>query len=315
MYCTKCGAKLNDNAKFCSSCGGGIGAIAIPYENNQYIAQEKNKAKAIIKCGNCEYVGSGEFARRTISEVLAFLCIFFAPIITILYFFGTYKYRCPKCKSTFLGVKNKKGVFAGQKGGAGHAVLIFIYILVGIAIIGFIASILVVSLNNAREKANQAKENAVNNVDTWQTFNSAEDQFSVLLPTYPTIESKEDLPTDSPVLTYSYHNYTAKDSQAIYYVYKYTYSSTIDTSDSDNLLQALLDGMVNADSNNILISSNKTSVDSYNALDFLIQNQKEYLKGRIILADQTRYALLSEYLAQNYNADNYNKFINSFKIQ
>jgi type II secretory pathway pseudopilin PulG len=89
--------------------------------------------------------------------VLAWLCVFFAPLITIIYFVATSKYRCPKCKSTFLGVKNKEGVFVGQRSGVKSPVFIIIWIFIGIAIIGILSTIVMVSLNTARSKARDAR--------------------------------------------------------------------------------------------------------------------------------------------------------------
>jgi RNA polymerase subunit RPABC4/transcription elongation factor Spt4 len=161
MYCEHCGTKLEKDAEFCQSCG----KPATPTAHAMAATADHNPAgattgstEAIIKCGNCSYEGPGEKARNVGSMILAWLCIFFAPLITLIYFAVTHKYRCPKCKSTFLGIKNKEGVFVGQKGGAKSPLMIFVWVLVGIAIIGILSSIVLASLNTAREKAKQAQE-------------------------------------------------------------------------------------------------------------------------------------------------------------
>ncbi len=153
MFCEKCGSQFSLGAKFCGSCGMAAGETiqsgipnAIP---------TKQDAQATIKCGNCDYTGPGEPARSWFGVVLAWLCVIFAPIITIIYFLGTSKYRCPKCKSTFVGVKNKEGVFSG-KGGGSRILLWVVGILLGIALLGIMASIVLVSLSSAREKAKEA---------------------------------------------------------------------------------------------------------------------------------------------------------------
>ncbi len=150
MNCKNCSQELAENAKFCGKCGTSIDGET----------SFKKEPTNIVKCGNCDYIGQGEPARRTISKILAWICVVFAPLITILYFVGTHKYRCPKCKSTFLGIKNKHGVFQGQRGGAGRAVTIFIVILVGIAILGILASVVLASLNSARQKGTDASVKA-----------------------------------------------------------------------------------------------------------------------------------------------------------
>ena len=158
MFCENCGTKIEDEAQFCQNCGKSTlaGVKSAVVNNDSKNAQLESNAT--IKCGNCDYIGSPEKARNVASMVLAWLCVFFAPLITLIYFAVTHKYRCPKCKSTFLGIKNKDGVFVGQKGGAKSPLMIFVWVLVGIAIIGILSSIVLASLNTAREKARQAQE-------------------------------------------------------------------------------------------------------------------------------------------------------------
>lgn len=158
MFCENCGTKIEKDAQFCQNCGKSTSADAVSTATSIDPVNAKLESNATIKCGNCNYVGAPEKARNIASMVLAWLCVFFAPLITLIYFAVTHKYRCPKCKSTFLGIKNKDGVFVGQKGGAKSPLMIFVWVLVGIAIIGILSSIVLASLNTAREKARQAQE-------------------------------------------------------------------------------------------------------------------------------------------------------------
>lgn len=155
MFCEHCGTKKEKDAQFCQSCGKTTSEEnTTTSPTNVNVNQVENKLEAIIKCGNCDYIGPGEPARSMWAMILAWLCVFFAPLITIIYFVATHKYRCPKCKSTFLGVKNKEGVFVAKKGSS--ALGIFLIILVGIAIIGILASVVLASLNTARSKGQDA---------------------------------------------------------------------------------------------------------------------------------------------------------------
>ena len=151
MFCEHCGTKMEEGAQFCPSCGKSTssGAVAAAVSS-----PAGDSSVAIIKCGNCSYEGAGEKARNVASMILAWLCIFFAPIITLIYFAVTHKYRCPNCKSTFVGIKNKEGKFISQ---GRSPVMIFLIVLVGIAIIGILASVVLASLNSAREKAKEAQ--------------------------------------------------------------------------------------------------------------------------------------------------------------
>lgn len=155
MECKKCGTTKNKDGKFCGDCG-----EKIEQENNQQetsISSEiDNNQKTAIKCMNCNYEGEGEPARRMVSKVLAWLAVPFVPLVTILYFVFTSKYRCPHCKSTFLGVRGKDGVLKGQGQGGGWLTVV-ILILVGIMVIGILSSVVLASLNSAREKSRDAR--------------------------------------------------------------------------------------------------------------------------------------------------------------
>jgi len=165
MFCSNCGNKLLEGAKFCGGCGKSMASketdkqqaeLNSPKEISKESTYQSN-SKAIIKCGNCGFVGQGEPARRLVFKILAWSVVWFAPLLTLLYFLATHKYRCPKCKSTFLGVKNDQGVFIGQKGGGSRWAIIIVVLIVGIAVIGILASIVLASLNSARIKSRDAR--------------------------------------------------------------------------------------------------------------------------------------------------------------
>ena len=61
-----------------------------------------------------------------------------------------------------MGVKNKEGMFVSQNG-AKRPVMIFVYLIFGIAIIGILSAIVLASLDTARQKGIEAAEqNTVN---------------------------------------------------------------------------------------------------------------------------------------------------------
>ncbi len=153
MFCSNCGKKNRDGVKFCSSCGTEVIEAIFKKNNHADLVTDVSR----IKCGNCAYIGPGEPARRKAFSILAWVIIPVAPLLTLIYFIATHKYRCPKCQSTFLGVQNKQGVFVGQKGGAMRPLSIIIGLFVGIAVIGVLASIVLASLNSARQKSRDAR--------------------------------------------------------------------------------------------------------------------------------------------------------------
>ncbi len=425
MNCKNCDNQLPSGAKFCNKCGTPVkdgshenhataAAVAMPSDS----APIENSGVAIVKCGNCAYIGPGEKNRSLGAKILAWVCVCFAPLITILYFVATHKYRCPKCKSTFLGVKNKEGVFAGQMGGATRWVFIIVILLVGIAIIGILSSVVLASLNTARQKGadasvkanlsslrvegvlyedtnksyvgfcddfratnslksasksaslSQSETNYVCNdsssawaasvplrgggywcvdssesdpkaIDTelttqvscaggssysgsnttsssvkWSTYTSSKDGFSILFPRTPTLDSKSGIPVDDsdPTFTYSWHSYQAEDNNSTFFVFKYIYSGGLDVEDPDKVLKAYLNVVANSENGHKILSSSFTYVDSHRALDFLVKAGDENIKGRFVLVDDTPYMIMMDYFPVNYDADTYNKFINSFKV-
>ncbi len=261
-----------------------------------------------IKCGNCGYVGEGQLARRLVSQILAWCCVFFAPLITIIYYLGTHKYKCPKCSSTFVGVKNVEGAFVGQRSGSRTATIVLV-IIVGIAIIGILSSVVLASLNAARQKAAEATGGIQEN--EWQVYNSVADRFSILFPGYPTYETGAETETDSP---YTYNIYTAENDESSFMVVRYIYHYEIDVSDPDYLLESFLNSFVNGGEGELL-SSYYTYSSGYRALDFHASvTDSEYAKGRYILVGQTIFLIVEDYYTQNYDDAEYQRFINSFSV-
>jgi Zn finger protein HypA/HybF involved in hydrogenase expression len=174
MFCHNCGKKIRDDSRLCDKCNTEITSIGNAFNQKLKNVDEKidipsrnengstansagGKLGAEIKCGNCAYIGPGEPARRFFSMILAWLCVLFFWPITLIYFISTHKWRCPECKSTFLGVKNSQGIFVSQGRGSGASFLMILFtILIVIAIIGILSSIAIVYLNDARQKAADA---------------------------------------------------------------------------------------------------------------------------------------------------------------
>lgn len=142
MFCPKCGTKIEGGSKFCHTCGVSTTATT------QSVALDLTPVA--IKCGNCDYVGVPEKARNTTSVVLAWLCIFFAPFITLIYFAATSRYRCPKCKSNYVSLKGKDGSFGKPSKNAADPWVRIIWILVIISIVGIVSSVILAALNSAR---------------------------------------------------------------------------------------------------------------------------------------------------------------------
>lgn len=293
MHCTNCGAETKEGTKFCKSCGTPVGLTPVPRATVVEATPNvptSDKSAATIKCGNCDYIGEGQHARKLIFTILAWMCVVFAPLITIIYFVGTKKWRCPKCKSTFLGVKNKEGVFVAQ--GSTNALGIFLIILVGIAIIGILSSVVLASLNTAREKGLEAQ-----GLD-WATLTSADGKLTVELPRNPEYDLYD---TSDNVYGYSY--VASEKDGSVSYIVKYEDFSAVaaqenvdlTNADSDTqnaFLKALADGTVEEykliDFSSQFISSQQHNAVKFNG-DIIVDGDTLHMEGVIILVGEAAY--------------------------
>lgn len=153
MYCKNCGNKIGEESKFCKDCGQKTTTeVNHALEKNTELLEKE--LDAVIKCENCKYAGRGEKARSTWAIVLAWILF---PLVTIIYYLKTFKYKCPKCESTLLSIKNYQGLFVEQKNSVSKRRLrIILYVLLGLIIISLISSVILASLNSARQKADNS---------------------------------------------------------------------------------------------------------------------------------------------------------------
>lgn len=301
MFCKHCGTKSDNGGKFCKNCGGSISESEIGH-----VTHTQHQHIDTIKCGNCDYIGPGEKNRRTFSMVLAWMCVVFAPLITIIYFVANPKYNCPKCKSTFVALKNKHGVY--DKPRTSNVFKYAIITIVGIAALGLISTIIAAPIQNARKKAREA------NANSWISYVSTEDSFTALLPAYPSFKKKEGIPIEGRDMTYSYHQYQTTDDTTSYFIFKYIYSEKLEVEDEDVLLKSYVKEIATAAEGSDPVSS-FSYYDGYRSLDFSFSLKDESVKGRAILVNETPYLIMMDYDPAKYNEEKYSKFINSFKFQ
>ncbi len=298
MNCSNCKNPLPSEASFCVKCGESVKGL--PSEN---LIKKNNMP--VMKCGSCDYVGEAESNRSLWAQILAWICLLGFWIITIIYFATTRKYRCPKCKSTFIGIKDTEGKFADQKS---SALKIILFAVLGISLIAILSTIILASLGAARQKAVQ-QEHPIG----WTTYNAISDKFSVLVPHSPSFESSSDITSDG--IPYEIHIYSIEEGSKFYMISKYIYSEPIDVSNPDNLLEKILNSFLTG-SGSKLTTSNYLEYKTYRSLDFTsITTDNNTFKGRILLVKETPYLLILGYPTNNNNFSNYNEFVDSFEIK
>jgi ABC-type sugar transport system permease subunit len=97
----------------------------------------------------------GESGRSVWAQILAWIAFLLFWPITLVYYLVTHRYRCPQCKSTFIGVRNKHGQYSAPSAGV-NGVVIVALVIVFIAVLGILAAVVLGSLNDAQDKAREA---------------------------------------------------------------------------------------------------------------------------------------------------------------
>ena len=140
----------------------GLSFLAFPICIIVALVVAHNRYDGTIRCGNCSYNGMGESGRSLWAQILVWLAFFVFWPITLIYYLVTHRYRCPQCKSTFVGMRDKTGAYHAPSGGLGVVGIVIISVVV-IAIIGILAALVLGSLNDAREAAQAAADRQLEN--------------------------------------------------------------------------------------------------------------------------------------------------------
>jgi multisubunit Na+/H+ antiporter MnhB subunit len=135
----------------------GLTFISIPVFVIIAIVMAVRKRDGVIRCGNCNYNGMGESGRSVWAQILVWIAFLVFWPITLIYYLVTHRYRCPQCKSTFVGMRDKHGKYSAPSGGVSVVAIVAVMVIV-IAIVGILAAVVIASLNDARDAAKRAAE-------------------------------------------------------------------------------------------------------------------------------------------------------------
>lgn len=150
----------------------------------------------------------------------------------------------------------------------------------------------------------------------WIRFNSISSKFEMLFPYYPhhQVEQfkikdlKQELKMDS---------YSSIDSNGMEYAMNSAeYPAEVDLSSPKNNLEGSINGMLQAIPNGKLVYSEFVEFKKkYIGVEYLLQSNKNIIKGVIYLVDRRMYQLAVLYKNNNYKEKNYQKFITSFELK
>lgn len=148
----------------------------------------------------------------------------------------------------------------------------------------------------------------------WKTFVSKESGFSVDFPALPEhIQQTIDIPKTE--LKISYDTYISEPSESVVYVVSvWNYPAEIDMSKPEVNLQDGFGGMLSALPGSEVLNMRMAPVQGFKALEFLVKNEDIYFQGKLILVYNTLYQVFTVYKSSEEMKDNYNRFIESFKL-
>lgn len=144
-------------------------------------------------------------------------------------------------------------------------------------------------------------------------YYSPHDDFKVLLPKTPSYSAHEDLPSPTGG-TYDYHQYDSSldvDTEDIYYIERIIFSEPI-TDDPKTLLSNYIQQLIPRGGS--LVQSSFGSHKNYKATEFLAFVDEEYLKGWVIIVDQSVYFVMVRGYKEDYDHLRYSSFVESFDV-
>jgi flagellar basal body-associated protein FliL len=145
----------------------------------------------------------------------------------------------------------------------------------------------------------------------WKSYSYPLGKFETSFPNSPKVESSTETVDGSPV---SLTQYSADDGTTAYLVQYAALPDSTNVSDANKLLDSALQGEVNAKSGSKIVSSGFSTFAGYPAQDYTIMlSDGTYLKGKNILVNKTLYTIMAG--SKEQNPKNYQKFIDSFKLQ
>ncbi len=204
----------------------------------------------------------------------------------------------------------------GQQKRVGKNGIIFIVIcFLVIPLVGICASIVLVSLSDARHKAAEAIQASTGLPDGWQLFNAG-DKFEIALPNIGTPTSNFETKTTNDGNSYNYNTYTAEGpAGAQFSMGIYDFKDPIDISDPDTLLKHLTNNFLTTEDGDTMATSSLGYTDSFRSLDFTINTNSGFIRGQYILINgNTILLLIDSYTSQNYSEQDYQTFINSLQV-
>ena len=148
----------------------------------------------------------------------------------------------------------------------------------------------------------------------WKEFHSAVGRCRVSFPAAPEHVSQR-LTTPEIGYDLKYDAYISSlDKKTVFMLLVAQYPDYVDQTYAQMSLEAFLNGILTYNPENQLIFADLLLVNGHEALDFFIRAGGVYFKGRAIMVKNSLYLMAMECDVKLYDEQNYNKFVESFKL-
>ncbi len=148
----------------------------------------------------------------------------------------------------------------------------------------------------------------------WKKASSKEGRCSASFPKTPeTIKQKVPMKGEEKEL--QYYVYVADfDRKAVFMMLIAEYPGIVSEENAVKNLEHFLNTLIAQNPNNKLLFADLVDVNGFPGMDFFIQSDQIYFKGRAIQANNTLYLLAMECEIVNYHEDHCQYFIESFQL-
>lgn len=148
----------------------------------------------------------------------------------------------------------------------------------------------------------------------WREFTASSGRFKVELPAFPQY-AKEAVNIPNTDKKRRYEMYVSqKINGSVFMINLITYPEDIDTSNTDQMLQSIVDEMVSINPGNQLKEVHHSLFQTYQAIGFHIANKDFDVQGKAFMVQKTMYLLTYVAKLSDFSESEFQYFLNSFQL-
>lgn len=148
----------------------------------------------------------------------------------------------------------------------------------------------------------------------WRTFKSKKDTFQVSLPLEPHyVKDYVEIPGSDKKRRYEVYA-SEKPDGTVFMVSVISYPEEVEMSNSEEILKNMVDELMQGRADTKLLDLKPTLYMNHEAYAFSMENSLVKMEGITFLINKTIYVLSYVVRNENYNAEEFDHFINSFKF-